>query len=290
MKQFLLLAFYLTLATVGRAQVEIPAGVSVARDVVYIIVDEDTLLLDVYYHKEIDKPEPLVIWIHGGGWRKGSKDRPRAAVELLGHGFAVASINYRLSDRALFPAQIMDCKAAVRWLKHRSDKFNIDSGRVGVWGASAGGHLSALVGTSWHVKKWDAIGDNQDVSSGVQAVCDWYGPTDFLKMDDRPGKFVHNDPDSPEGRLIGGPIQENKRKTKSANPITYIKKGSPPFLIMHGKLDELVLWEQSQLLYDALISKGQEAELILFNELKHGGQGWHEELDHVIEFFKSKLK
>ena len=287
-KPFLTLTILLPFAL--NAQVEVGEGVTVNRDLVYAIAGKDTLLLDIYWHKELTKPEPLIIWIHGGGWRKGSKNNPRGAVRLLEHGYAVASINYRLSHQAHFPAQIMDCKAAIRWLKAHAKEFNIDSSRVGVWGASAGGHLSALVGTSWHVKEWEMVGGFQHVSSKVQAVCDYYGPTDFLRMDDRPGKFIHNAPDSPEGLLIGGPIQENKEKTQRANPIQYIRDGAPPFLILHGREDALVLWEQSQLLHDALLAHGQSSRLILLDSLGHGGKGWAELFVNPLDFFNEIFK
>jgi len=272
------------------AQVTVGDDVSVSRDVVYSIVEADTLMLDVYWHENTVKPEPLIIWIHGGGWRQGSKNNPREAVKMLDHGYAVASIEYRLSHQALFPAQILDCKAAIRWLKVHAQQFNADSSRVGVWGSSAGGHLSALVGTSWHLGAWDALGEYQHISSKVQAVCDYYGPTDFLRMDDRPGRFEHNSPDSPEGLLIGGPIQDNKEKTRLANPIYYIREGTPPFLILHGKQDVLVLWEQSQLLHDALLAKGQSSRLILLDNLGHGGKGWSKLFDYPLDFFNDTLK
>lgn len=272
------------------AQIEISQDVTVEKDIVYHIINEDTLLLDIFWHEDASIKEPLIVWIHGGGWRKGSKNNPREAVKLLDHGFAVASIDYRLSDQAKFPAQIMDCKAAIRWLKANGTQFNIDTSKVAVWGSSAGGHLSALIGTSWHKRDWDVFGPHQNISSKVAAVCDWYGPTDFLKMNDRPGKFDHNAPDSPEGLLVGGPIFENLEVVKAANPITHITKDTPPFLIMHGKKDELVLWEQSQMLHDALLARGVSSQLLLFENMKHGGEGWAEKTEVVTTFFMEVLK
>ncbi len=277
-------------STVLHAQIDLSPDVTVARDIEYANAGGHSLLLDVYWHAEATEPEPLVIWIHGGAWRKGSKNNPRAAARLLEHGYAVASINYRLSDKATFPAQIQDCKAAIRWLRANANRFNIDGERVGVWGSSAGGHLCALVGTSWHVSEWETVGDYPNVSSKVQAVCDFYGPTDFLRMDDRPGRMTHNDPDSPESSLIGGAIQENKAKSQAANPINYIVDDTPPFLIMHGKEDVLVLWEQSQMLHDALQAKGQASELILYDELGHGGKGWSDLFERPLAFFNRTLK
>ncbi len=183
-----------------------------------------------------------MIWIHGGGWQNGNKGGG-PALALLEQGFAVATINYRLSGDAIFPAQIHDCKAAVRHLRGKAKEYGIDPERFGVWGSSAGGHLVALVGTSGDVKELEGeVGEFTSVSSRVQAVCDWFGPTDFLKMGGR-----HDDAGSPESKLIGGPIQDNKELVAKANPITYVSADDPAFLIQHGDKDPAVPYNQSEL-------------------------------------------
>jgi acetyl esterase/lipase len=185
----------------------------------------------------------------------GGKDAGVPALPLVTRGYAVASINHRFSQHAAFPAQIEDCKAAVRWLRANAKAHNLDPDRIGVWGASSGGHLVALLGTSGGVKELEGSGENSDQSSRVQAVVDFFGPTDFLQMDAHavPGAFLKHDPaDSPESKLIGGAIQENTEKAGRANPVRYVTKESPPFLIVHGENDPLVPIHQSQLLYDAL--------------------------------------
>jgi acetyl esterase/lipase len=139
---------------------------------------------------DLDTPQkakqvPLIVWIHGGAFLFGSKEGfPVEPVPLhfLLEGYAVASINYRLSLEAVFPAQLEDCKAAIRWLRAHADEFGVDPNRIGVWGASAGGNLAALLGTTGEVRDFE-VGENLDYSSRVQAVCDFYGPTDFLQMD-----------------------------------------------------------------------------------------------------------
>ena len=157
---------------------------------------------------------PLIINIHGGAFKMGSKEQG-VPTEYLAQGYAVASINYRLSQHAKFPAQIEDCKAAVRWLRAHADEYRLDPNHFAAWGASAGGHLAAMLGTTGDTKEFD-VGANLDQSSRVQAVVDYFGPTDFLQMDAHrlPNGMVHDPANSPESELIGGAIQENKAKSR----------------------------------------------------------------------------
>jgi acetyl esterase/lipase len=260
----------------------------VVQDAVYATVkDGRKLTLDLYL-PTATVSRPLVVWIHGGAWRSGNKS-PCPGPTLVENGFAAACISYRLSGEAIFPAQIHDCKAAIRWLRANALRYGYDARRIGVWGSSAGGHLAAMLGTSGGVKKLEGkVGDRRG-SSRVQAVVDFFGPTDLLRMDDHPGKMVHNAPDSPESRLIGGPIQENKEKAAQANPITYAGQGDPPFLIVHGDADPLVPWQQSQLLHDALRKAGVDSTL----EIMPGeGHGFKSAVPNqkAIEFFRRHLR
>jgi len=272
---------------------QLPEGTVVHRDLAYVTKNaHERQVLDLYLPAEGDNL-PLIIWIHGGGWQNGSKDRP-TGLQFLRDGYAIASINYRLSGHAIFPAQIEDCKAAVRWLRANARKYRIDPNRFGVWGASAGGHLVAMVGTTGGVKEFD-VGENLQVSSRVQAVCDFYGPTDFLQMDAHrvPGaKLAHDSPGSPEAKLVGGPIQDNKEKAARANPITYVSKGAPPFLIVHGDADPLVPHHQSELLRDALEKAGVPVSLYTVKGGGHG-QGFQQDanlMPAVRAFFAKTLK
>ncbi len=267
---------------------------NVYRDLEFAQIQEKPLFLDLYIPSAVD-PLPLVIWIHGGAWRGGNKNVTPAVPLLVDHGFAVASISYRFSGDAVFPAQLYDCKAAVRWLRARSKKYHLDPDRFGVWGASAGGHLAALLGTTGDVKSLEGKVGHQRGSSRVQAVCDWYGPTDFLQMDAHalPGSpFAHNDADSPESQLIGGPIQENPEKVKNANPVTYVSADDPPFLVVHGTLDPLVPLHQSELLHMALRDAGVKSTLIKLEAAGHGGEDFQsEEIQQtIVKFFKRTLK
>jgi acetyl esterase/lipase len=266
-------------------------GVKAMRDLEYANVGGRSLRLDLYLPEKSDGPLPLIVWIHGGAWQAGNKSGT-PALPFVRRGYAVASIDYRLSQDAIFPAQIEDCKAAIRWLRAHAKEHGIDPAHIGVWGSSAGGHLVALLGTSGDVKELEGAAGNLDQSSRVQAVCDWFGPTDFCQMAAHaiPGsKLVHNDPKSPESRLIGGPIQENKDKVARANPITYVSKDDPPFLIMHGDRDNLVPHHQSVLLNEALKKAGVD---VTFKTVEGAGHGFGgpENTKMVEEFFDRTLK
>ena len=247
----------------------LPAAVTVYRDVAYVPGGHPRQKLDLYLPKE-GEDLPLIINIHGGAFRMGSKE-DGVPVEYLALGYAVASINYRLSGDALWPAQIEDCKAAVRWLRANAAKYGLDPDRFAAWGASAGGHLAAMLGTSAGVKELE-VGENLSVSSRVQAVVDYFGPTDFLQMDEHrlPNGQVHNGADSPESQLVGGALQENKDKVARANPITYVTGDAPPFLICHGDSDPLVPHHQSVLLEGALRLAGVP---VTFYTVKGAGHG-----------------
>ncbi len=232
-------------------------------------------------------PLPVVVWIHGGAWRAGSKKNCRSKV-FLKDGYAAASINYRLSQHGTFPAQIEDCKTAIRYLRANAKKYNIDPERIGVWGSSAGGHLVALLGTTSDIKGFDK-GANLHISSKVQAVCDFFGPTDFTKMSDFESRMDHDAADSPESILVGGPVQENKEACKRANPITYVSRNDPPILIVHGDKDPLVPHNQSELLYESL----KKADVdVKFHTVKGGGHGFKNiQVDRMVkEFFNKHLK
>jgi acetyl esterase/lipase len=265
---------------------QVPEGTKVYRDLAYVKDGHERQKLDLYLPEKAEGPLPLIVWIHGGGWQAGSKDRC-PAVPFVAKGYAVASINYRLSQHAKFPAQIEDCKAAIRWLRANARKYHLDPDHVGVWGASAGGHLVALLGTSGGAKELEGKEGNLDQSSRVQAVVDWFGPTDLTKMGGG-----HNRPNSAEARLLGGPVQENMEKAAVANPITYVSKDAAPFLIMHGDEDKSVPYSQSELLTEALKKAGVEVTLVPIKGAGHGGPAFQrpEVRKAIEEFFDKHLK
>ena len=269
-----------------------PDGVTAHQNLAYVDDGHERHLLDLYLPEKSAGPLPLLIWVHGGGWMNGSKDNCLPLRQgFAQRGFAVASINYRLSSHAIFPAQIEDCKAAIRWLRAHAKEYNLDPGRFGVWGSSAGGHLVALLGTSGDVKTFDT-GANLDQSSRVQAVCDWYGPTDFAVFATTPGYERHGTDSSAEAKLLGGVVAEKKDQAAKASPLTYVTPGDPPFLIMHGDKDGTVPPNQSQLLFDALKKAGVSAHFHTIHGAGHGGPGFagKEIEDMVAQFFQERLQ
>ena len=278
----------------GNASVQVPLGVNVEHGLMYVEGSDCSHTLDLYLPQKSDKPLPLIVWIFGGGWSVGDKEDRNPAIPFSGKGYAVACINYRLSGEAKFPAQIEDCKAAVRWLKAHATTYNIDPYHVGVWGAASGGHLAALLGTTGSVKDFDSIGQDRDISSSVQAVCDFYGPTDFLQMASQApanSAIQHDSSGSPEAGLIGGPVQQNKEKAERANPIKYITRNAAPFLIVHGLNDTMVPVGQSTLLSEALQKAGIDTTIQRIRA-GHGGSAFERsDITQMVQsFFEKHLK
>lgn len=268
------------------------------RDISYTTsLQSDNQKLDLYL-PESQQPLPCLVWIHGGAWLAGSKDELEVEIDmLLEHGYALASIGYRLSSEAIFPAQIYDCKTAIRFIKENSAKYNIDSSKIVVAGASAGGYLAALVGTSASVKTLeDKNMGSANASSTVQAVIDFYGPTDFLIMDDLPDicmdPMIHLDPDSPESRLLGCNIVDCSDKVEEANPITYVSKDDPPFLIFHGISDCTVTPKSSHLLQKELDKNNIPVSLHLIADAGHGGRAFssNEVKKQILDFLSKTIK
>ncbi|HEX3998496.1 MAG TPA: alpha/beta hydrolase [Pirellulales bacterium] len=271
-----------------------PSDVVAHRNIEYVPNGGKSQSLDLYLPAKADKPLPLVVYIHGGGWQAGSKEGCWALPEVK-RGYAAASLNYRLSQEAIFPAQIQDCQAAIRWLRANAKKYNINPDKIGVWGDSAGGHLSALLGTAGGKKAFPPIGENRNESDRVQAVCDWYGPTDFLNFASQmpADDGLHpNSPNSPLSKLFGGPVAEHKALALSAGPLHYVDKNCPPFLIEHVTGDNIVPIAQSEELADALKKAGVEVTLIKFEGKGHGvgmrsKPDW---MDPISAFFDKELK
>ena len=273
----------------------LPPGVKVERNIPYVENGHRNQVLDLFLPGQpSDKPLPLMIWIHGGAWMAGSQANP-PVVFLVTNGFAVASIQHRFSSDAIWPAQAYDCKAAIRWLRANASKYNFDPDHFGVGGDSSGGHLAAFVGTSGGVPEMEGDLGNTNFSSRVQAVVDWFGPTDFTLMAQQSGPrsmIQHDSPNSPESRLLGGPVQERRDLAKTANPLTYIDKNDPPFLIMHGDNDQLVPLGQSKILAKALIDAGVEVTMKTIHGAGHEGPQFRsaENRRLVEEFLSRKLK
>lgn len=254
----------------------LPKGVRAERDIQYVPDGDEAQRLDLYLpQQQSDRPLPIVVWIHGGGWSAGTKaDCP--AIFMVQRGYVAASVEYRFSQKARFPAQIQDCQAAIRWIRANSRKYNIDPEHIGVWGASAGGHLVALLGTAGGKNAFAKIGGNDEQSDRVQAVCDWFGPADFntvmsqSEADKTKNIFKFNTSGDPYSNLIGANLGEDHARCDAVSPVHYVSKDNPPFLIMHGTTDALVPFAQSVELADALKNAGVQVILQRFPGSGHG--------------------
>ncbi|MEM8735845.1 MAG: alpha/beta hydrolase [Planctomycetota bacterium] len=259
-------------------------------DEVYRVLDERKLHLDLYYprHKTEAKHAtwPTIVWIHGGGWHKGSKENC-PITWLCGHGYVVASVEYRLTDEAQWPSQLEDCRAAVQYLREQASKYGLDADHIGACGGSAGGHLVATMATV-------DLAESQ-TSQAVQAVCDFYGPTDLLTMPNNvasAGKTREQLASVPGAKLLGGIVSEQVEKAKGASAWWQATKGDVPMLLVHGDADEQVPVEQSQRLYKKLQSVGVESELLVVPGAGHGMKPFNNDDVHskVVQFFDRYLK
>jgi acetyl esterase/lipase len=299
-RRFCLLAFLLVAVGATRAQT-LPTH----ADLVYAQVGAQPLMLDLYLPSGGSSPRPLLVWVHGGGWSGGSRfPAPGFAVQLRDRGFAVASVSYRLTSQAgqwgaepvIFPAQIHDVKAAIRWLRAHASDYQIDPLRVGVWGSSAGGHLAALIGTSGNNPELEgSVGNHLGESSAVQAAVDYYGPIDVVMMNPDvttpPGSGIdHDAASSPESRLIGfdqsgqgigvlranldnpaPPFPELALLAGQLNPQSWADIDDPPFMIVHGTADQSVPFAQSLRLHNTLAALGHSPLFRAVDDAGHGG-------------------
>jgi acetyl esterase/lipase len=273
----------LLLATPLMFAQKLPDGVTVEKDIAY--GQHAKQKLDMYLPKS-DKPLPLVVWIHGGGWSAGSKADTRPARFLTPQGYAVASIGYRFSQDAIYPAQATDVRNAIRFLRTNAKKYNIDPQRIGVWGASAGGHLVAVLGTGSDIKELDGKeGNPGDVR--VQAVIDWFGPTEMSKMTP-----LTTNPKGPVAKLLGGSPAEKPELAKLASPFYHVTKDDAPTLIFHGDKDTLVPLEQSEIFVEAIKKAGVECELVVIPGAGHGGPDFTNEANSkkALDFLAKHLK
>lgn len=261
--------------------------------------------LDIYLPDEGPGSFPVIMAIHGGAFMGGDKADMQLLpmLEGLKRGYAVVAINYRLSWEAKFPALVQDAKAAVRWVRTNAQKNMLNPNKIAAWGGSAGGYLSTMLGTSAGILELDDLSlGNPEQSCNVQAVVAWFGPTDFLKMDEQlavngllpPPGFRHVEANSPESLLLGQTITEIPDKVKAANPETYIRPDGPPYLLQHGTKDPTVPAQQSielaQKLNQAL---GEDkVTLELLEGAEHADPRFEtlQNVDRVLNFLDIHLK
>jgi acetyl esterase/lipase len=258
--------------------------------------------LDIYLPDDRLGPFPVIVFIHGGAFMMGDKGgfEVNSALNGIKHGYAVVSVNYRLSSEALFPAQVQDVKAAIRFLRANCTKYHLNPNKIASWGASAGGYLSSMIGTTGDIAIFDdsELG-NSGQSSLVQASVDWFGPIKFDEMDEQfrksgIGRADHGDANSPESRLMGNQLKNITEMVKRAAPSYYITKKAAPFFIEHGTKDPMVPTQQSINFYDDLqrILGKEKVTLTLLEGASHGGPQFdtNENIAKVFDFLDKYLK
>lgn len=260
--------------------------------------------LDIYWPEAGHRPFPVILAIHGGAFRFGDKgdDQLTPMLEGLKHGYAVVSINYRMSGEAQFPALVQDAKAAVRWVRAHAQDLKFDPNRIAAWGGSAGGWQASMLGVSAGIPELEDLSlGNPDQPSHVQAVVNWFGPTDFLKMDEELAEYglgptpgqEHCGENSPESLILGAKITKIPERVRDANPETYVRSGLPPFLIQHGTQDSTVPCLQSVRFAEKLsaVNGAENVTLNLLEGARHADPmfGAPENLERVFAFLARYL-
>ena len=290
----LLVIFTSLFLAIGIAQC---AEVAVEQNITYGKAGDTELKLDLA-RPEGDGPFSAIVFIHGGGWYQGSRTGYRGQIqEAAKKGYVAATISYRLmkfdekkkettTANPIFPAQIHDAKAAVRWLRANAERYKVDAKRIGVTGGSAGGHLSLLVGLTDSKSKLEGDGSNPDQSSRVQAVVNVFGPTNMAACHKTSSvAWIFR-------LFMGGTPDESADTYKAASPVTYVSKDDPPVLSLHGDRDALVPIEQATMLDEKMKAAGASHTLIVFEGQGHGFRGEHQQkaMNAMWEFFEKHLK
>ncbi|NIA30887.1 MAG: alpha/beta hydrolase fold domain-containing protein [Actinobacteria bacterium] len=264
-------AYFLHLLKLGERNPAIPAEIIEYKNITYKQTKSRPLKLDIYRLKTLPRPAPLLIFIHGGAWKKGDKsDYLRYLVDFAERGYVTATISYRFSQEAPFPAAVKDVKCAVRWLKAHAREYFINPEKIAVIGGSAGGHLAMMIGYSSDSPEFEdeCPGIDSTITSRVQAVVNFYGPSNLASA------YASKQPNVI--KFIGKPVDEAFEEYVKASPITYLTKDDPPTLIFHGTIDELVPVAQSDSLKAALDRVGVAAE---YHRLK----GWPHTMDLALK-------
>lgn len=273
----------------------VPPEIEALRDLSYADTDNPRQKLDLYLPKarKGDKPLPVLVFIHGGGWRAGDKSGGIGNIARFVQSgeYAGVSVGYRLTDEAQWPAQIHDCKAAIRWIKAHAKEYNLDASKIGVWGTSAGGHLVSHLGTSGDVKELEGtLGKHLDQNSSVTCVVNFFGPENFITMVRQPSTVDRTKgKEYPEALLLGGAVPDREAAAKEASPVTHVSKGDAAFFTAHGTKDPLVPYAQGEEIHAALQKAGVPS---LLQEMTNGGHGFRSPIldERVKQFFDLHLR
>ena len=252
---------------------QINPHVAIQRDVAYGAAGNRPLLLDIVRPKQEAKdPMPVVVFIHGGGWSGGNKQAGLPLlVPLAEKGYFCVSVGYRLTGESPWPAQLHDCKAAIRWLRANAQKYHLNPDKIGVWGASAGGHLALMVGLTSDQADLEGQSGSPGHSSRVACVVNWFGPTELLAAwkDPTLPPMVKNVLD----QLVGGSAEQKQEVLQAASPLSYVSKDDPPVLTMHGTKDPIVPFSQATMFNEAMKKAGAVSYLVPVENAGHGFGG-----------------
>ena len=247
-----------------------PEGTKIRKDIEYRKTGYRRLLMNIYEPAGVSKPTPLILYMHGGGWIWGDRRHCQRAGYLLEYGFTVVSIDYSMSYQAPFPAQIQDCKAALRFLRANSAGLNLDTKKVGACGHSAGGHLASLLGTTSGIRDFDTP-ENAGFSDRIDAVCNYYGPGSITELIRYALNAGADDTIKQGEQLIGGTLKEKMAISEKASPLRHVHSQASPFMIIHGDNDKIVNYSLSVSLHEALVRAGVESHLNIVRGGAHGG-------------------
>lgn len=265
------------------------AGAQSARelkDVVYATVDGKPLGLDIHMPAGVRNP-PLVVWVHGGAWSAGNKSNYPA--ELVANGFAVASLDFRQTTEARFPANVHDIKAGIRFLRAKAAEYGYRADKIAIAGASSGGHLAALVGvTNGHAELEGTVGEHAKQSSSVQAIVSYFGASNLNSILAQSTPFGLSVRRPALERLLGASPENAKELATLASPVAHVDASDPPLLLLHGDQDPQMPINQSHELHGAYRKLGLDAELEVLHGAAHGGDVFFrgEALEKVVAFLR----
>lgn len=254
------------------------------RDIPYAKYGEREVVLNVFLPLKPQGPLPVLLVIAGGGWRRGSNES--TPVRYTKRGFAMVGICYRGSGEVIAPGNIHDCKAAVRWIRAHAKTYGFDPDRIGAMGSSAGGHLVGLLATSSGVPELEGEGGNPGFSSEIQAACDVCGPCDLTRITLPNYKERYASLYQVTSEYLGGPVEERLDLARLVSPLTYVSKNTPPIMLIHGDVDDVVPLDESLVFYDALKKAGCSVGLKVLPGISHGNINWDEEDETIQSFFE----